>query len=177
MEKICHYTTANNALKILSSNALKFGQIKNSNDPFENLVKRYNLTYRIQDPLKSFMNEIFEFVNTEVSIVCFGVNDNLVLADQNWTMWAHYGETHSGVCLTFDLEAFLNEVQKQSYQLLSGRINYTNSLIIPPDYFDERMDNSLKDILIEFQKPLLFSKHRGWSYENEYRIMKIRKLL
>ena len=64
MEKICHYTTANNALKILSSNALKFGQIKNSNDPFENLVKRYNLTYRIQDPLKSFMNEIFEFVNT-----------------------------------------------------------------------------------------------------------------
>lgn len=177
MKSICHYTSANKAIKILSSQIFKFGQFVNSNDPFENLSKRYILTYSIREPLKSYMDKIFEYANSEISLASFGIRKKLIPPDQNWPMWAHYGEKHSGVCLTFDLTKMIQEIKKQTDQVISHKITYTNSLIIPPNYFEDRLSKTEREILTDFQKNLIFSKHTGWESENEFRIVVFQKSL
>jgi len=42
-EKLYHYTTGINAIKILSSKMFKFGHLHNTNDPFEKLENRVNI--------------------------------------------------------------------------------------------------------------------------------------
>lgn len=173
--KICHYTSAKNAIQILSSQQFKFGHLENSNDPFENLRKRYELSFNIQEPLNSFMNNIFEYANNRLAYASFGLIEDGKRNDQNWTMWAHYSKNHSGVCLTFHFESLLAELEKQSVCFLHDRIKYTNALIITPNYFEERMHKTPNQIIKEFYKPLLFSKHEGWESENEYRIIVFKK--
>jgi len=171
MDKVYHYTSSANAIKILSSQQFRFGHLEHSNDPFENLSKRYELSFNIQEPLKMFMNEIFNYANTQLSYASFGAVKGEVLPDQNWTMWAHYANNHTGVCLTFKLDEFFNELDKLQIPYLHDKINYTNALLIPPDFFENRITSLPSEILKEFDKALLFSKHKGWETENEYRIV------
>jgi len=171
MSDLCHYTSAAKAIKILSSQIFKFGHLENSNDPFENLKKRYSISYFIPDNLRIFMDNIFVFANKELSFASFGFEDKTIPSGEHWTMWAHYGNLHTGVCFVFDQAALLKEVAAQKKKFEADRIKYTNNLLINPIHFENRTDKSEISILSEFKEILLFSKHKAWLSENEYRVV------
>jgi len=171
MSSLSHYTSAINAINIITSQHFIFGHLEHSNDPFENLKKRYLVSYNIPDSLRLYMDQIFEFVNNKISFASFGLSDNLIPDGQNWPMWSHYGNLHSGVCLIFDLESTISEINKLTDMVIAGNIKYTNFLLINPIHFEERICIPTKDLLIELQDFLLLSKHKAWEYENELRII------
>jgi hypothetical protein len=65
----------------------------------------------------------------------------------NPVLWSHYADKHRGICLGFEIVE--HALQKVSY------LTKRPALRIPP---------SLEDA-----KQLLFSKYRGWHYEEEWR--------
>lgn len=171
MSDLCHYTSAAKAIQILSSQHFIFGHLENSNDPFENLKKRYSISYIIPNSLQIFMDNIFDYSNKELSFASFGFEDESIPSGEHWTMWAHYGKLHTGVCFVFDQIALLKEVSDQTKKFEADRINYTNDLLINPIHFENRTDKSENSILSEFKENLLFSKHKAWLSENEYRVV------
>jgi hypothetical protein len=171
MHELCHYTSAEKAVQILSSQYFMFGHLQNSNDPFENLKKRYSISYVIPGSLQIFMDNLFDYTNTELSYASFGSGNELIPCGEHWTMWAHYGKLHTGVCFVFDQASLLEQVSEKIHKYEAGLINYTNNLLINPVHFENRIDKSVISILIEFKESLLFSKHKAWSSENEYRIV------
>lgn len=171
MSKICHYTTSIKAIKIITTGFFKFGKLENSNDPFENLIKRYNISYNVPDYLNQFMMRLFDHSNKELSFASFGQDTDINHTGLSWTMWAHYGNKHSGVCLVFDKSALINEISIQTDKFEARNVNYTNSLLINPIYFNDKINDSYISILKEFKEILLFSKHQGWKSEGEFRIV------
>jgi hypothetical protein len=171
MTQICHYTSASNAIQILSSKTFKFGHLENSNDPFENLKKRYSISYTIPNSLQLLMENIFDYANKKLSYASFEFENKLIPYGEHWTMWSHYGKLHTGVCLVFDQSALLNEITTKKKKFEESKIIYTNNLLINPIHFENRSDRSASTILSEFKEFLLFSKHIGWLPENEYRIV------
>jgi hypothetical protein len=175
MSDLCHYTSAAKAIQILSSKLFKFGHLENSNDPFENLKNRYSISYNIPNSLQIFMDKVFDHANKELSYASFGFEDKSIPSGEHWTMWAHYGKLHSGVCFVFDQDALLKEVSELTKGFEADQIKYTNNLFINPIHFENRIDKSESSILSEFKEILLFSKHKAWLIENEYRIVVFEK--
>lgn len=171
MSELCHYTSAAKAIQILSSQYFKFGHLENSNDPFENLKKRYAISYVIPDSLQIFMDNIFTYANEKLSYASFEFEHKLLPCGEHWTLWSHYGKLHTGVCLVFDQLALHNEIVEQKKEFEESKINYTNNLLINPIHFENRTDKSEFMILSEFKDFLLFSKHKEWISENEYRVV------
>jgi hypothetical protein len=65
----------------------------------------------------------------------------------NPVLWSHYADKHRGICLGFEID----EQALQAISYLAER----PTLRIPPN--------------LEDAKQLLFSKYRGWKYEEEWR--------
>lgn len=103
-------------------------------------------------------------------ICCFSkLNNNLL-------MWSHYAESHTGFCLGFkpikiedQEEEFIGIKIKDNQLKLSTnmehcmvlkKVKYSDSL---PEDFNGFSDNFLKIV------NLIAHKHKGWSYEEEYR--------
>lgn len=171
MSELCHYTSAARGIRILREQEFVFGHLENTNDPFENLINRYNISYSVPKELDSLMYELFCYTNKELSYASFGYVSEDINPGEHWTMWAHYGKLHSGICLVFDKDALINEISNQNKNFIEGRINYSNNILLNPSYFEHRSEKSYMDIVMEFKDVLLFSKHKAWLTENEYRIV------
>lgn len=175
MAEIFHYTSFCKAFKILKTQNFKFGHIRNTNDPFEDLNNKYSITHQYPEEIKQLLNRLGKYVNEELSFASFGIPDGVVPPDQKWTMWAHYGDKHSGVCLVFDKLKFITEVESIYKNPIYKEIEYKGPLWVDPNHFDNFLKNSEQEILRAFQLPLLFTKHIDWKCENEFRIIVFKK--
>ncbi|MGD0754351.1 MAG: DUF2971 domain-containing protein [Bacteroidales bacterium] len=175
MEELYHYTSFCKAYKILKSGTFKFGQIRDTNDPFEDLNHRYSIIQEYPADIKQLLYRLERYVNEEISFASFGVPDGIVPPDQKWTMWAHYADKHSGVCLVFDKSKLINEVKILSNTTLYKEIDYKGSMWVHPSCFEKYLTKSEQEILQAFQDPLLFTKHIDWQCENEFRIIVFQK--
>jgi hypothetical protein len=169
-----HYTKAENAIGIFKSKTFKFSDLHNTNDPFEKLQNRVDFNADTKQEYVTYWEGLCDFFNLEVSIACFGEYDGKVSPSEKWTMWAHYGEKHQGVCLVFDKTKLLFEVEKQTKDYLPNKINY-NLKTLYLTYNEEILKIPYKKFLNDFGSYLLFSKHIDWSCENEFRIVVIKK--
>ena len=175
MEELYHYTSFCRAYKILRSRTFKFGRIRDTNDPFEDLNNRYSIIQQYPEEIKKLLYRLGKYVNEEISFASFGVPDGIVPPDQKWTMWAHYADKHSGVCLVFDKSKFINEVKLLYSTPLYKEIDYKGPMWVHPNYFEQYLTKSEQEILQAFQNPLLFTKHIDWQCENEFRIIVFQK--
>jgi hypothetical protein len=174
-------------LKILKESKLQLSSPKNFNDPFdcyeklitfekisaadlERLTKKYANQFpdaikKIEIGLKkSNFGEISEaykkygisnFIST-VGITCFSRNYKHNL------MWSHYGESHSGICLGFDLielYSSLEKVPNSDKSLL--KVNY-ESVFESKDFFQDGLSS-----IIHWLK----TKSIYWIYEDEIRLL------
>ncbi|MGT2429382.1 DUF2971 domain-containing protein [Cupriavidus basilensis] len=69
-------------------------------------------------------------------------------------MWAHYADSHKGICLEFDATSvFMAHAQEVKYSGERAAINFTDS----------------KDAMLE---KALLTKSDHWSYESEWRLIR-----
>ncbi len=71
-------------------------------------------------------------------------------------MWAHYADSHKGLALGFEVP-----------DKLLFKINYVENRIKPENDVDAS-ETSMKDLIYQ----LLRTKHKEWSYEDEYRLVR-----
>ena len=167
------YRSIDSVKQLLENHKVYFSNCKEFNDPFESAINILS-DYTPQQYYESF---IFGDMTPEVSkeltrqIVC-GIIDVETLLKQltknvissvgyycmttkpdNLLMWAHYGDSHKGVCLKFDI---LKDID-------------TFLVPVPVDYNEHYIDfNMLSSDLLS----VLRRKSPEWKYEDEYRIIK-----
>ncbi|AYN04786.1 DUF2971 domain-containing protein [Flavobacterium sp. 140616W15] len=99
------------------------------------------------------LNKVAKRVAHQKGIACFMSNcDNLL-------MWAHYADSHKGICLKFDI---LEDVE---FFTPAKRVIYANEY---PQY------NYLQD-KNDFVNQMFFTKSDEWKYEGEIRVLKSKK--
>lgn len=167
------YRTIDSVKQILENHKIYFSSCKEFNDPFESAINIMS-GYTLQQYYKSFiLGEMSPEVSKELTrqIAC-GIIDGETLLKQltrevissvgyycmttkpdNLLMWAHYGDSHQGVCLKFDILRDLD----------------TFLVPVPVDYNEQYIDfNMLNSDLLS----VLRRKSPEWKYEDEYRIIK-----
>ncbi|MCG5259719.1 DUF2971 domain-containing protein [Cupriavidus gilardii] len=100
------------------------------------------------------------------------------------TMWAHYADKHTGVCLIFEQQRFIDiaqlELERRGLPLYHGPVGY-----YPPDevYNNVPLDisplenmpvhiNRVVSQIIQYNWQAMFlRKHEHWSSESEYRFI------
>lgn len=165
------YVTIERAKQILRDKAVFFAEQKNFNDPFE-LACKIRTGYSFDNWKKWFMqlgdperranfratqivvNRIYTRVEgiirkvlSRIGIFCMTpFNDNLL-------MWAHYADSHKGVCIEFDTS---EEQKLRPYK----KVVY-NDNILTLDLLER--PQSIVDIILH--------KSTCWDYEQEFRVI------
>jgi hypothetical protein len=103
---------------------------------------------RLPENMESFRRTYHETVTSHVGVLCLSeVHDDIL-------MWAHYADSHRGVCLVFNpAEPFFTTAQ-------------------PVHYCEERpYVNPLTHAQDQMLDSAMFTKSNHWSYEREWRIL------
>ena len=171
--RLYHFTRKDFGLLILRHKRIKISRINELNDPFELMGVDLSNDYDRQA-----MKILKEEISSDKGIVSFS---------ENWTnplLWAHYADSHRGLCLGFDVsDSHLMNVKYQDERISSNeprrQIEMANALAdkchdnnLSTDQIRRLIqeqteeDQSGQDFIIE----ILTTKFSHWSYEEEYRL-------
>jgi hypothetical protein len=142
-KRVYKYLTAEYALDDLDKGRLKVSTVDELNDPFD--LAAFDTTHPEADQVYSAFVQHFR---KTAGLLCFSRNwDNILL-------WSHYGFSHTGVCLGFDIPS------DGQYDM---DILYQSS--IPPVRSPQDISNE------DFVNRVLRTKFTVWSYEQELRML------
>ncbi len=188
---IAHFTKFDTLMKyILPESKLKLGSMVNSNDSIE---RRMNISFEVDVIPK---DEILQRkVIESIKMICFKYSlesdINSALTDfvyKSCSMWSHYANFSSGVCIIFNKEKLESQIKSQAIQhnstFISSQIiqyyshqdvgDYNKKLkLLKPCY--EGKYSCVKDYLnndenMDIVKTAMFIKSYGWQHEKEFRI-------
>ena len=210
---IYHYTSVETLIKyILPQKQLMFSPLFKSNDPAElkwNICASIDDDGLLSDKFKAAMDDgiiiekfISESITNNVKTICFSQDNPLsdyALQDYPISyyseyyagkgfgkprMWAQYAVNHTGVCLVFEKEKFLDRFEKDYNNLLhfSDNVFYEKKISLSEEdslyrtLLSSELDNkSLEEVAIErvkkYHKTYYFYKHEDWQTENEFRLV------
>ena len=141
--RVYNFLSATNALDNLAKRRMKICMLNGLNDPFD-LTAADTLDPVVEEAVDALIES---FHNK--SLLCFSKKwDNIL-------MWSHYGCSHTGNCLGFDIP---DTQPEGGFQL---RVVYRNSLLKVQD---------AAEINEKFFNELLRTKYDAWSYEQEVRL-------
>ena len=132
-------------LEALSKRRLKVSPIDELNDPFEYLALDLG-----DKSVRAWATQFRKMVSKENGIISFSGNWYQPL------MWAHYADSHKGLALGFEVP-----------DRLLFKINYVEDRIKPESDVDVSK-SSMQSLVHQ----LLRTKHKEWSYEDEYRVVR-----
>jgi hypothetical protein len=180
-----HFTSLDTAAKyILPTLNLKFGSIKNTNDPKEYTgvdpaIERHggaSSDYILKVARNRFSNRAFR----NVKCICLCRNSNRVKSYLKLRMWAQYGDNSKGVCIALDIKSLKPKLAAIPTKIWQGNIRYNNLiahrkedthiLILDADNLSEvrsQVDSHVEQII----KHGYFKKHKDFRDESEYRII------
>lgn len=162
--------------KTLCDEQIYMSPIHDFNDPFDGKGFFYNPT-RLKDinRLKEHDGRLIEDFTSLIRATCFTAN-----GVNSMPMWAHYGNNHSGFCISYNL--------KDNPNLYSCvfQVQYTNERLditelvreqaigicskIDANIKSDVKNISLDDRILVYVASLMYNvKHILWSYENEFR--------
>ena len=143
-KRVYKFMKAEHAIGSLKKKRLKLSTIEDLNDPFD-LCPLDTSHPQIAAAADAFT---IPFKETR-AVLCFSRNwDNLLL-------WSHYGDSHKGVCLGFDIVGGAEGA------------NYDMDVHYQPNLLEIRTP---ADVKYELASRLLRTKHESWSYEQEVRM-------
>jgi hypothetical protein len=176
-----HFTSAEKALLyILPNHQLRFSSPLNTNDLQEN--KTYG-SWQIFDEFDTFkqieLKKAFKsYLEKNCRMLCF-TGDYIDCETQiptagykSPTMWAHYANKYTGVCLVFNKKLLLNAIQ--GLNCFKDNVGYKSELHFPQvsqRNYQEAEAKAISDYCKNNYKELFYTKHYHWSFENEYRIL------
>ena len=143
-KRVYKFTSAHYGISNLEKKHLKLSTINDLNDPFD------FCPLDTTEPAISYAaNAISSLFWKTTAILCFSRNwDNLLL-------WSHYGASHTGICLGFDI-----------FESDSGP-NYDTDVLYQPNLLQIRRS---QDVNLDLANRLSRTKHESWSYEQEVRM-------
>lgn len=133
----------NYSLKNLKAGKVSFAHISCFNDPCEIALSPDEIPF---DTTNSDMKYLYELY---IRVFCFSKTF------QNPLMWGHYGNSHKGFCVGYDLNDILN-IPEYKGNLRFKEITYTD---IIPSLSNEEIDRG----------EALYYKSSDWEKENEFR--------
>jgi hypothetical protein len=143
-KRVYKFTTAQYGISNLLKKRLKLSTIEDLNDPFD-LCAIDTRDPRVSDAVNFVISEF----RKTTAILCFSRNwDNLLL-------WSHYGESHKGLCLGFDIP-----------QGDPGS-NLDTDVLYQPNLLQIR---GPEDVNLDLANRMIRTKHESWSYEQEVRM-------
>jgi hypothetical protein len=104
----------------------------------------------LESMLPQIAKDVLDKANKKVKICCFSKKNNNIL------MWAHYADSHKGICLEFDYQ--------QDVLVFSE--------LIPMQYKTNYLQYNIFGDREEICKKLVSHKSIDWKYEDEYRVFK-----
>lgn len=135
--RLYHFMKQEHGLSAIKTRKLRISRLRELNDPFE-LLSADLSNKQQREALTNFKNQL----DNKKGLLCFC---------RSWhhpILWAHYAESHSGLCLGFDIPDYL-----------PTNVHYVASRLAWPNIIDEA-----------FVQRLLLTKFVHWSYEDECRI-------
>lgn len=116
-------------------------------------LENINTTNISNDDFGVLLNKVAKKVAQRKGIACFMSNcDNLL-------MWAHYADSHKGVCLKFDI------LEDTDFFSPAKKVVYAKDYPIY-NYLEKKND---------FVNQMFFTKSKEWEYEGEVRVLKNKK--
>lgn len=159
VNNLFHYTSFDSALKIISSNTLKFGLFENMNDVAE--VKREYFT--------NIDIEEVEFEMKKYKSISFTWDDSNKRGYEIDSLWGYYAQKGNGVCLVFDksiLLTCLEEKSKSYHKRIEYLNNFSNAIPLNGNNKEE-----VSRYIAEHIDDLFFTKSLDWKHEHEYRFL------
>jgi len=143
-KRVYKFTSAPYGIGNLQNKRLKLSTIDELNDPFD--LCPLNTT----DPaIEAAVEAVIGNFRRTKAILCFSRNwDNLLL-------WSHYGASHTGICLGFDIPDG------------DPGANYDTDVLYQPNLLQIRRP---EDVNFDLANRLHRTKHESWSYEQEVRM-------
>ena len=155
-----HYTTLEAAIKILSTNTLRFGRFKSMNDIAES--KREYLSNISSELIDKEFHNYQSLSLTVDSRNCKGFEID--------SLWGYYADKGNGVCLAFDKErlisTFKNQTSFHRYSPITYIPDFTSFIPLQVD----KEENLHKEI-VNNVKNIFFTKSKDWKHKNEYRLL------
>jgi Protein of unknown function (DUF2971) len=142
-KRVYKFTCAQYGINNLENKRLKLSKLEDLNDPFDlcPLDTTDPAISKAADAVTSHFRETW-------AILCFSRNwDNVLL-------WSHYGDSHKGMCLGFDISQG------------DPGVNYDTDVLYQPNLLQIRRVEDLPNVADR----LLRTKHESWSYEQEVRM-------
>lgn len=142
--RVYHFLNEQYGLEAIANKKLKVSRLKSLNDPFE----YYHLDTN-NSGARSVLKGRLNRANRELGIICFSKNYT------DPVQWAHYGDSHRGICLGFEVPAKeLFEIEYVKYRTKGSE-------------FKSSLDLKGR----AYVKYMLSKKHEHWKYEQEVRML------
>jgi Protein of unknown function (DUF2971) len=139
--RVYKFLSCKYGLKVLRERRLKISEVRSLNDPFE------LLPIDLSDPeLRKGTYVTRQEIGKKYGLLCFSMHWH------NPVLWAHYADSHKGMCLGFDLPDIGPRVMKY----VDRPITLTDHDLANPDE--------------ETVNKMLFTKYDHWRYEEEIRL-------
>jgi hypothetical protein len=194
--RLYHYTTRERGLEyILHKGEMRVGPFETMNDPREAMdwtITMVRTTGHDMDAVRSARDRFNSALKRRSKLVCFTEDDPRrggSALDRGWAhprMWAQYAGDHSGVCLFFDRERLIEQLDAALGPhgvRYKGPVDYTNEspapkpgigLALDVDYtgiVEDGMDAAVSKHLARHYGDLFFTKLQDWSDEREFRFI------
>ncbi len=181
------YINFESGMKILSDHTLAFRCPLEVNDPFdcnlslidfekvprsfiENLINKYP-TYFDETTKKKLLTEPLEDTYARVrDAINIGMQGDLSKRGMscfsetfsNLLMWSHYGNSHSGICIGFNLANLYGSIRSSSHpERFMAKVKYSKDFVAK-DHYQHRWES-----IVDW----LRTKSIDWEYEKEIRIV------
>lgn len=176
-KKLYHYTSFENALKILTTGRLKFSQLSNLNDINEACRTEY-IDVTDSQILSSDLESSYSYLEKGVIAKALQKFRQISLSMDKDNkpgfaispMWGHYAQKGQGVCLAFDKNKLTRELKPNEYGTVRYEEGVDGSIIISVNNI-----NDCVNYLDTHRQEIFFKKSLDWSYEQEFRIVKLCK--
>jgi hypothetical protein len=143
-KRVYKFTSAQYGISNLQNKRLKLSTVDDLNDPFD--LCPLDTTDQV---ISNAVNALIAEFRKTTAILCFSRNwDNLLL-------WSHYGNSHTGICLGFDIPEGARGA------------NCDLDVLYQPSVLQIRRP---EDVNFDLANRLLRTKHESWSYEQEVRM-------
>lgn len=162
-QRLYHYTSFNNFVKIYLTQTLKFGAVTDMNDLFENNPMVQCHTLNEVKLLDKYLKEKKRYKQISLTMDY----DSFTQGCMSPMMWGVYGDKGNGVCIEFDYAKLMRHIKRH---MLCDGITYESKYPEAPTISKESANN-WDSFFKNNKKAIFFTKHDSWSRENEYRIV------
>ena len=158
---VYHYTKFENAIKIISSRSLIFGEFGNMNDIAESRREIFG-----NIPINKINIELSKYKSISLT-----KDTSFHRGFSIDPLWGHYADKGNGICIVFDKIKLRSDIKKQfgrtaKMKPIKYLHNFSNAF-----FSDSMSSQEVEREIMKNANEIFFTKSNDWKYEQEIRIL------